>query len=87
MLQYGRIDVKLMLTEHGLCECIICHYWCFIQVSVSFQPKACDGIHDLIQKAMSFNEIAILFIKENYYRIHFWHMSKNEDINISEMLI
>ena len=36
---------------------------------------------------MSFNEIAILFIKENYYRIHFWHMSKNEDINITEMLI
>ena len=35
-----------------------------------------------MQKAMGFNNIAIVYIKENSYRIHFWYMSKDEAINI-----
>ena len=31
---------------------------------------------------MGFNNIAIVYIKENAYRIHFWYMSKNDAINI-----
>ena len=31
---------------------------------------------------MGFNNIAIVHIKENAYRIHFWHMSKYDAINI-----
>ena len=29
---------------------------------------------------MSFNDIAIVSIKGNDYRIHFWYMSKNDTI-------
>ena len=29
---------------------------------------------------MNFNDDAIVSIKENDYRIHFWHMSKNHAI-------
>ena len=35
-----------------------------------------------MQKAMGFINIAILYIKENAYRIHFWYMSKDDAINI-----
>ena len=35
-----------------------------------------------MQKAMGFNNIAIVYIKENDYRIHFWCMSKHDAINI-----
>ena len=35
-----------------------------------------------MQKAMGFNNIAIVYIKENAYRIHFWYMSKDDAINI-----
>ena len=35
-----------------------------------------------MQKAMSFNNIAIAFIKGIAYRIHFWYMSKDDAINI-----
>ena len=35
-----------------------------------------------MQKAMSFNDFAIASIKENDYRTHFWHMSKDDSINI-----
>ena len=33
-----------------------------------------------MQKAMNFNDIAIVSIKENDYRIYFWYMSKNDAI-------
>ena len=31
---------------------------------------------------MSFNNIAIVYVKGNAYRIHFWYMSKDDAINI-----
>ena len=40
------------------------------------------GCHDLMQKAMSFNNIAIVYVKGSAYRIHFWYMSKDDAINI-----
>ena len=42
----------------------------------------CNGCHDLIQKAMSFNNVAIVYVKGNACRIHFWYMSKDDAINI-----
>ena len=38
--------------------------------------------HDLLQKAMNFNDVAIVFIKGNDYRIHLWYMSKDDAISI-----
>ena len=35
-----------------------------------------------MQKAMSFNNIAIVYVKRNAYRIHFWYTSKDDAINI-----
>ena len=37
---------------------------------------------DLMQKAMSFNNAAVVYVKEDANRINFWHMSKNDAINI-----
>ena len=31
---------------------------------------------------MGFNNIAIVYIKGSAYKIHFWHMSKDDAINI-----
>ena len=35
-----------------------------------------------MQKAMNVNDIAIVSIKGNDYRIHFWHKSKDNTISI-----
>ena len=35
-----------------------------------------------MQKAMNFNDAAIVSIKGNNYRIHVWYMSKNDAINL-----
>ena len=36
-----------------------------------------------MQKPMGFNNIAFVYIKENSYTIHFWYMSKDDAINIT----
>ena len=35
-----------------------------------------------MQKAMSFNDAAIIFVKGSAYRIKFWYMSKDYAISI-----
>ena len=48
----------------------------------NYEKYLCNGCHDLMQKSMSFNDVAIVSIKGNDYRIHFWCMSKDEAISI-----
>ena len=36
----------------------------------------------IMQKAMGFNNVAIVYVNENAYRIHFWYISKDDAINI-----
>ena len=35
-----------------------------------------------MQKAMSFNDVAIIYVKGSAYRIHFWYISKDDAISI-----
>ena len=35
-----------------------------------------------MQKAMSFNMVAIVYVKRSAYRINFWYMSKDDAINM-----
>ena len=63
-------------------ECDICHYWYFKDIGFKHEPYLCNGCHDLMQKAIGFNNIAIVYIRESAYRIRFWYMSKDGAINI-----
>ena len=51
-------------------------------IGFKYEPYLFNFCHDLMQKAMSFNNIAIAYIKGSAYRIHFWYMSKDDAINI-----
>ena len=85
MLEYNRIDISegIDINKTNLSkECDICHYWHFENICFKNEPYLCNGFHDLMQKAMSFNNVAILYVKRNPYRIHFWYMSKDDAINI-----
>ena len=35
-----------------------------------------------MQKATSFNDVAVVYVKGSGYRVHFWYMSKNDAISI-----
>ena len=63
-------------------ECDICHYWYFKDISFKHEKYLSIGCHDLMQKAMSFNNAAIVYVNGSVYRIHFWYMSKDDAINI-----
>ena len=65
-------------------ECDIWHYWCFLDKNFSYQPHLCSGCHGLMQKAMSFNDIAIVSIKGDDYRIDFGYMRKDDAISIMD---
>ena len=38
--------------------------------------------HDLMQKAMNFNDVSIASVKGSDTSIHFWHMRKDNAISI-----
>ena len=63
-------------------ECDICRYWYFRNIGFKYEPYLCHGCHDLMQKGMSFNIVAIVHVKGSAYRIHFWYMRKDDAINI-----
>ena len=60
----------------------ICHYRYFKDTGFKYEPYLCNGCHDLTKKAMTFNDVAIIYIKGSAYRIHFYYMSKDDSISI-----
>ena len=56
--------------------------WYFLDKNFKYEPYLCNGCHDLMQKAINFNNVAVVSVKGSDYRIHFWYMSKNDAINI-----
>ena len=85
MLEYDRIDISegIDINKTNLSkECGICHYRYFKDVGFKYEKYLCNGCHDLMQKAMSFNNVAIVYVKRSAYRIHFWYTSKDDAINI-----
>ena len=85
MLEYDRIDISegIDVNKTSLSkECDIYHYWYFKDIGFKHEPHLCNGCHDLMQKTMSFNNVAIIYVKGSAYRIHFGYMSKDDTINI-----
>ena len=85
MLEYDRINISKGMgvnKTNASKECDICHYWYFKDIGLKYELYLCNGSHDLMQKSMTFNDIAIVYVKGNTYRIHFWYMSKDDAISI-----
>ena len=85
MLEYDRIDISEGIDinkTNASKESNICHYWYFLSKDFSYEPYLCNGCHDLMQKAMNFNDVAIVSAKGTDYKIHFWYMSNDDAINI-----
>ena len=85
MLEYDKIDISEGIDigrTNKSKECKICHYWYFKDIGFKYEPNLCYGCHGLLQKAVIFNNIAIVYVKGSVYRIHFWYVSKDDAINI-----
>ena len=66
MLEYDKIDISEGIDinkTHASKECDICHYWYFLDKNFNYEPYLCNGCHNLMQKVMNFNDVAIATIK------------------------
>ena len=81
MLEYDRIDISegidINKTNKSK-ECMLCHYWYFLDKNFSYGPYLCDGCYNIMQKSIDFKNIAIVYVKGSAYRIHVLCMSKRK---------
>ena len=67
MLDYNRIDISEGTDTNKTSsskECNICHYGYFLDKNFNYEPHLCNGCHDLMSKAMSFNDVILYLLKE-----------------------
>ena len=85
MLEYNRTDISERIDvnkKSASKACDICHYWYFKDIGLKYEQYLCNGCHDLMQKAVSFNNVDIVYVKGSAYRINFWYMNKDDAIKI-----
>ena len=85
MLEHDRINLSQGIDVNDTNvskKCDIWHYWYFLDKRFKFEPYVCNRCHNLMQKAISFNDVAINSVKGRDYRIQFWYMSKDDDLSI-----
>ena len=77
LVVYDRRDVSETDTDKtdGSCEFVICHYWDCLRINFRFQPKLCDGYHDMTQKS---NDFANVTVRGYDYKINFWFITESE---------
>ena len=73
-MEYDQIDISEGTDVNKTSaskECDICHYWYFRNIVFKYEPFLCNGCDDLMQKALSFNDVAIIYDKGSAYKVHF----------------
>ena len=68
MLEYDGIDISegINITKTNASkECKICRYWYFKDIGFKYEPHLFNGCHGLMQKAVSFNSIAFVYVKSS----------------------
>ena len=81
MLEYEKIDISEGIDVHmsnKSKECMLFHYWYFLDKNFSYGPYLCDGCYNMTKKSNNFKNIAIACIKKSAYRIYFLYMRKGE---------
>ena len=67
MLEYERINISEGIDinkSNKSKECDIFHYWYFLDKNFNYEPYLCNGGHDLMQKAVNFNDVLLFLLKE-----------------------
>ena len=67
MLAYERFDISYGIDvnkSYESKECMLCHYWYFLDKNFSYGPYLCDGCYNMSQKCNKLKNIAIIRIKK-----------------------
>ena len=85
MIQYEKIDVSegIDTNKTGTSkECMICHYWYFLEIGYEYEQYICNGCHDLSMMLYDLDDFMILNIKGVDYRCFVFNMSKHTAIKL-----
>ena len=67
-MKYDRIDVSEEIDvnkSNSSVELVICHYWYILETEFRFQSKVWDVCYDLMEKALNYNDVAVVYVKGN----------------------
>ena len=65
MLEYKRIDIleKIDINKtNNSKECMLCHYWYFLDKNFGYGPYLCNGCYNIMQKSADFKNIATVHV-------------------------
>ena len=86
MLECDRIDlsegINVNKCEETSRKCDLCKFYYFLNKNFNYQMYICDGCHDMSIKAISMQNIAIIYHGGNAYRVNFMFMSRNDAFNL-----
>ena len=81
MRDYERINtsegIDADMTDKSK-ECMLCHYWYFLNKNFCYGPYLCDGCYNILQKSNNLKNIAIVHVIKSAYKIYFKYMSRHE---------
>ena len=69
MLEYEKIDISEGIDvdkTNKSKECMLCHYWYFLDDNFSYEPYLCNGCYNIMQKSNNLKNIAIINVKKAY---------------------
>ena len=81
MLEYDKIDISEGIDvnkTNELKEWMLCHYWYFLNKNFKSGPYPCNDCYNIVQKSISFKNIAIVLVKKSVYRICFQDIKKRK---------
>ena len=80
MLEYDKVDISegIDVNKTKSKECMLCHYWYFLNKNFTCGPYLCNGCYNIMQKSINFKNITVVHIKKSAFRIYFLDMTKHE---------
>ena len=86
MLEYDRIDnskgIDSIRNKLVSKECWMCHFWFYLDKNFDYENNLCNGCHEMSVKAVSMNNLAVVYVGGNAYRLNFAFLSKSDAVNL-----
>ena len=91
MLEYDRIDlsegIDVNKCKDTSKKCSLCKFYYFLDKNFNYGLYLCDGCYDMSLKAISMQNLAIVYRGGDAYRINFVFMPKNDAFNLIKISV
>ena len=74
MLEYEKIDISEGIDvdkTNKSKECILCHYWYFLDKNFNYGPYLCDGCYNIMQNLLILKILLLFDLKKVHIELIF----------------